>query len=126
MINVYAAELEAEIACSSIVISHKIQHTITSSTTGHIEVFILFQDGSKLSAFEFLRLIDKIVNREKYRYQYMDSRDKEIFRYDNAPHHKSIASFPHHKHVDNMVYNSKAPSLINVLKEVESKNFGLL
>lgn len=126
MINVYAAELEAEIASSPVVISHKIQLTITSSTTGHIEVFILFQDGSKLSAFEFLRLSDKTVNREKYRYQCMDSRDEEIFRYDNAPHHKSIASFPHHKHIDSMVYSSKAPSLINVLKEVENKIFGFL
>ncbi|MEW6214001.1 MAG: DUF6516 family protein [Nitrospirota bacterium] len=27
---------------------------------------------------------------DKYRYQYMDSMNKLIFRYDNAPHHKEI------------------------------------
>lgn len=126
MINVYAAELEAEIVDSPLVISHRIQLTITGPTTGYMEIFIIFQDGSKLSAFEFLRVSDKTVNREKYRYQLMDSKDKEIFRYDNAPHHKSIDSFPHHKHVDKKVYDSVSPSLLKVLKEIEIEILGVL
>jgi hypothetical protein len=41
-----------------------------------------------------------------------------IFRYDNAPHHRNIATFPHHKHVGNNVSPSREPSLSTVLEEV--------
>jgi len=27
----------------------------------------------------------------------MDKKHKMIFRYDNAPHHPGVASYPHHK-----------------------------
>ncbi|MEK6767336.1 MAG: DUF6516 family protein, partial [Planctomycetota bacterium] len=67
----------------------------------------------------------KEVSREKYRYQLMDSENKEIFRFDNASHHKSIASFPHHKHIDTSVYESPAPSLTDILREIEHRILGL-
>jgi hypothetical protein len=35
----------------------------------------------------------------KYRYQYMDEARNLLFRYDNAPHHAEIDSFPHHSWV---------------------------
>lgn len=125
MVDAYLAKLEAAITDSPIVISHRVQLTTTSPSTGYLEALLIFQDGSKLSVFEFLRYSNKTVNREKYRYQFMDSKDNEIFRYDNAPHHKSVTSFPHHKHIGEKVYDSTAPSLTELLKEVEHKILGL-
>ena len=125
MISNYAAALEITLAKSPVIISYRFQLTIISPTTGYIEAFALFEDGSKLSIFEFLRYDSQKVNREKYWYQYMDDRDREIFRYDDAPHHKSVATFPHHKHIDKLVINSIAPSMGDVLKEVEHLILGL-
>ena len=70
-------------------------------------------------------VINHQFQREKYRSQFMNSKDQEIFRYDNAPHHKSVSSFPHHKHIENKVYDSIAPSLTKVLKEAECQILGL-
>ncbi|GBD96012.1 MAG TPA: hypothetical protein ENG83_15345 [Nitrospirae bacterium] len=125
MVSRYAADIELALTKSPVVISHQFQLTLTSSTTGYIEVLVLFQNGSKLSVFEFLRYSNTAVSREKYRYQFMNSKDQEIFRYDNAPHHKSVSSFPHHKHIENKVYDSIAPSLTEVLKEAECQILGL-
>ena len=125
MISNYAAALEITLAKSPVIISYRFQLTIISPTTGYIEAFALFEDGSKFSIFEFLRYDSQRVNREKYRYQYTDNRDREIFRYDNAPHHKSIVTFPHHKHIDKLVIDSPAPAMADVLREVEHLILGL-
>lgn len=125
MINNYAAKLEVALAKSPVVINYRYQLTIISPTIGYIEAFAIFEDGSKLSIFEFLRYDSQKVNREKYRYQYMDDRDRGIFRYDDAPHHKSVATFPHHKHIDKLVIDSPAPAMVDVLREVEHQILGL-
>ncbi len=44
-----------------------------------------------------------------------------IFRYDNAPHHVEIATFPHHKHEVDDIKESLEPSLDEVLLEIAQK-----
>jgi hypothetical protein len=44
-----------------------------------------------------------------------------IFRYDNAPHHVEIVSFPHHKHEVDDIKESLEPSLYEVLLEIAQK-----
>jgi len=56
----------------------------------------------------------------KYRYHYMTSDDKPVFRYDNAPHHREVATWPEHKHVPGGVLASARPSIAAVLAEIES------
>ena len=119
LIEQYAFELEANITKTPILISHRFQVTVLSPSTGFVEAFLIFQDGSKLSIFEFLKVVNDKVIREKYRYHYMDSKNNLIFRYDNAPHHKSIDTFPDHKHVRDQVLDSTGPIVKEVLKEIE-------
>ena len=46
--------------------------------------------------------------------------EKVVFRYDMAPHHKEIKTFPHHKHMGSeKVIESFAPTLGKVLQEIE-------
>jgi hypothetical protein len=44
-----------------------------------------------------------------------------IFRYDNAPHHIEIDTFPHHKHEFDEIKESLEPSLYEVLLEIAQK-----
>ena len=54
-------------------------------------------------------------------YSYAYIRDGEnIFRYDNAPHHPQIATFPHHKHIGaSKIAPTDQPTILQVLNEVE-------
>lgn len=54
----------------------------------------------------------------KYRYQYMDAGQTTLFRYDNAPHHREIGTFPHHKHASDEVRESAEPTLRDILLEI--------
>ncbi|MFM6663415.1 MAG: DUF6516 family protein, partial [Microcystis panniformis] len=61
----------------------------------------------------------------KYRYHYMNEAQTMIFRYDNAPHHVEIATFPHHKHEVDDIKESLEPSLEQVLLEIAEKQRNL-
>jgi hypothetical protein len=85
---------------------------------GFIRGIVVFIDGSRLHFLEYIGIINNISIKLKYRYHYEDAEGNMIFRYDNAPHHRNIATFPHHKHVGNNVLPSREPSLSTVLEEV--------
>ncbi len=59
----------------------------------------------------------------KYSYHWQDAKGTLICRWDNAPHHRRIATFPHHKHVG--VKGHMEPSedilLESVLAEIERR-----
>ncbi len=77
----------------------------------------MFENDSRL---EFAEVKDVTKRgKVKYRYQYMDRQNLLIFRYDNAPHHPYISSFPHHKHIgDTEVDETHEPTLDEVLLEI--------
>jgi len=79
-----------------------------------------FQDDSSLLFFR--ELIDMRLSVEKmmYAYHYQKADGTLIFRYDNTAHHKSISTFPHHKHETDKVTGSNAPSLEQVLREIKN------
>ncbi|OPF18950.1 hypothetical protein B1L04_05880 [Microcystis aeruginosa KW] len=60
-----------------------------------------------------------------YAYQYMNTMNILIFRYDNTPHHKklNLPTYPHHKHdsSEENVILSAAPTLLEVLQEITAR-----
>lgn len=50
-----------------------------------------------------------------YRFHYMDRNRDLICRWDSAPHHKEISSFPYHLHTKKRVEESRRMRFIDVL-----------
>lgn len=54
------------------------------------------------------------------RYAYHVSKGSElIIRWDNAPHHRQIRTFPYHKHIKGAIFESKEVVVEDALKELE-------
>lgn len=88
-----------------------------SDVKAFIKGEITFSDGSIL---DFAEVKDVTLEvKPKYRYHYMDKDKNLIFRYDNAAHHKEIATFPHHKHTPKGVEESNEPTIKTIMKEIE-------
>jgi hypothetical protein len=85
---------------------------------GFIGGTVIFIDGSRLHFLEYIGVTNKIPVKLKYRYHYEDAEGDTVFRYDRAPHHRNIATFPHHEHVGDNVLPSREPSLSTVLEGV--------
>ena len=66
---------------------------------GVLRVWVVFWDHSYLDIHETVNTQLGYPVRIHYAYTFIQN-GVHIFRYDNAPHHQNILTFPHHKHVD--------------------------
>ena len=64
---------------------------------GFIKGTATFTQGIRLFLMEFVRTEPRLV-KTKYRYHCQNAKGNLLFRYDNAPHHRT-STFPYHKHV---------------------------
>ena len=55
-----------------------------------------------------------------YSFHWQDSLGKLIVRWDNSPHHHDLDTYPHHKHLENMVEASSELSLEDVLSYIKT------
>jgi hypothetical protein len=108
-----------------LVVTYDLVEVQLSVNTGYIEGSVTFTNNARLIFFEFLRQTATEVEREKYRYHFMDGRNQLAFRYDNAPHHAEIATFPHHKHLPEGLAESAAPHFADIFAEIESYVLGI-
>jgi hypothetical protein len=83
--------------------------------TGFIGGNITFKDGS---IFHFKEVL--LGKNRHYRFHYMGERNNLISRWDTAPHHKDLKTFPYHVHLPDGVKESKRVTLLNVLDKIES------
>lgn len=126
MISEYFRNLVRLFENSPLVVTHDAKLTWVSPTKAYVEGRSLFVDGSQLHFFEFLttpaapyeRESQGEVRRIKYRYHYQEKDGSMIFRYDDAPHHPDVKTFPHHKHTPMEIIGSPVPSLEAVFEEI--------
>lgn len=119
LIEEYFHDIEQAIAQSPIITDTQLVMDKRSLYIGFIEGTLTLLDGSTLHFMEFVN-VKVMVNRYKYSYHYQDTAETLIFRYDMAPHHRDVSTFPHHKHLANgQVVTAIAPSLSDVLEEIE-------
>jgi hypothetical protein len=71
------------------------------------------------SILEFMELVS--AKEAEYRFQHMSKNKDLIYRWDSAPHHKEIATFPYHLHTKKGVKESKKMNFIGVLDIVTEK-----
>lgn len=119
MLDAYFAELEEAVRDFPYTVSYSFQKKFYGASQGFVKGSVLLQDESVL---EFVEVKDADrPGKLKYRYHYRDKDYRLIFRYDNAPHHKSLVSFPHHKHQssEENVQESGEPGLFDILREIK-------
>ena len=69
---------------------------ITDPDLNYLKVRIFLSDNTMLSVFDKFYPQTGI---RKYGYDWRNTDNNLIIRWDNSPHHPHISTFPHHKHV---------------------------
>jgi hypothetical protein len=116
MIEAYFAQIEQVLQAVPNTQNLTLRKTLYNDKQGYIAGSIVFDGGDRLD-FAEVKNTDH-AGKVKYRYQYMDAGQNMVFRYDNAPHHRQVATFPHHKHDREVIRDSREPSLEDVLLEI--------
>jgi len=88
---------------------------------GLVRCRVFFWDGSYLDLYEVVSTELGYPVRVSYAYTYLRE-EQRVFRYDNAPHHPEVITYPHHKHIGpaDRLAPADQPSLSQVLAEVEN------
>jgi hypothetical protein len=117
-IEEYFQQIDATLVLFPQVVLKTMRYDQRSETKGFIRGVLLFDDGSELHVREFVD-VSAGIERFKYAYHYMRS-ERLIFRYDNAADitARDFATYPHHKHVGEVIEASLAPTLREVLEEI--------
>ncbi len=86
---------------------------------------VFFWDGSRLTIEEAISTERGYPEILRYSYTYTRT-GQHIFRYDNAPHHPGLPTFPHHKHIgpDETATPAEKPSLSQVFVEIREHLIG--
>ncbi|WP_347489345.1 DUF6516 family protein [Desulfoscipio sp. XC116] len=86
----------------------------------HGEDFYYIKVQAKL-VNETTLFIREYASEEDYNYSYHWQEDNSqlIIRWDNAPHHKQIKTFPHHKHIGEKVLPSYEIGIHEVLTYID-------
>lgn len=119
LIRDYFQKIETQISLYPSILESRLTKDSRSLHIGIIEGEILFADESVLHFIEFVN-VKKTIEVYKYSYHYQERDGGLIFRYDMAPHHREIESFPHHKHIgSDKVTKAFAPTLAKILDEID-------
>lgn len=111
MIHDYFSKIQKKLDASKwIIIEQSINFDFISEEMGIITGKLVFIDNSIL---DFMELISK--KEPEYRFQFMDKNKELIARWDSAPHHKEIATFPYHMHTKKGVKESKKVALAEII-----------
>ena len=87
-----------------------IELNLVSEEMGIIKGKIVFVNNN---ALDFRELVSE--GHTDYRFHFMDGNNRLIYRWDSAPHHKEITSFPYHLHTPEVVRECDKVSLIEVV-----------
>ena len=119
MIETYFYQIEAILNEFPTVRFYTLRKKIYNIKQGFLSGSVVFENGHIL---DFVEVRDaEILAKIKYRYQYMNERHEVIFQYGNAPHHRNLKTFPHHKHLSDVVEESEEPVLFDVLLEIAQR-----
>jgi len=116
----YLVRIEATIYSRQDITVRDLRVELVAATAAYIEDRLIFYDGSFLEIEEVLYLSDRRIEKVRYSYHYQKG-DRLIFRYDNAPHHAELPTFPHHKHIGDHVEPCQEPDLHDVLREIDAR-----
>ncbi len=131
MINKYLNDLDALVSASPEVVDVDIiRRDIRDTGLEKIALYryrIKLKDGSTVEITERLLEEGKKLDITKYRYHWQTQSGKLIKRWDNAPHHPEIDTFPNHLHIgtdDNVLRFSKISALdilISIIDTLEAQ-----
>lgn len=116
MIRDYFSEVEKKFEEIKWLIKKKnIEFSSVSEEMGIIKGKIVFVNNYSLDFRELVSL-----EHTHYRFHFMNENNKLIKRWDSAPHHKEITSFPFHLHTPEGVMECGKTNLIEVIDIIKA------
>jgi hypothetical protein len=120
MLENFLADLKATLTASHLVRDIEIDDEFITSVSGFLDCMVEMIDGSTLYVTEYFTISGENIKRDKYSY-HLQKKGEFIIRWDNAPHHRELSTFPYHTHDKDGVHESKEMTMDEILNEIFEK-----
>ncbi|MEL7663225.1 MAG: DUF6516 family protein [Methanosarcina mazei] len=114
----YYLKIESLLKECSLITHFSVDFEEITADAGSLKGNIELMNGSILHFFEFVEIHSNSPVLAKYRYQWQSPQGNPVKRWDNAPHHKELDTFPHHVHGPEEVRPSPPVDLNSILEEI--------
>ena len=98
---------------SKLVKSYEVLDFKTFENGFYIKIKAVIADNTELFIREYTDEKER-----NYSYHWQDKNQNLILRWDNAPHHNGISTFPHHKHIKGKIKDNFNIDCFSILKEI--------
>jgi len=108
---------------SSTVVELRVLHEQALGNVGYFRFRGKFVNADEFLFMERFRRTDGTIAVEKYSFHWQRADGSLVRRWDNAPHHREIATFPHHVHEgdEDHVLPHRAVDVFWVLRVIENE-----
>ena len=114
----YIAYVKSILISNPQIVSLKIVREEAQEKIGLYRYRLSLADGGLLEMFERFEVVSEEVKVTKYSFQWQDADGKLRRRWDSAPHHPEVVTYPHHVHEgsDDVVLPHDSVTATDVLK----------
>lgn len=119
LLHEHLAQVRQAVSAFSGILVEEYWEQLLTATRANLRIRLRFADHSLLEISEALAVEGGSVTWLCYRYHWQHATGHLILRYDNAPHHPEVGTFPHHKHLRETVVASQRPALPDLLTEIQ-------
>jgi hypothetical protein len=119
--HAYYHELLDDVEAEALVTSTDLTFREIDINECYVRGTLFMVGGYVLHIAEYAITEPEPPTRIKYRYQLLDASGSIVRRWDNAPHHRDLPSFPYHYHDEHGIAHSSAPTSVpDALREFQS------
>jgi hypothetical protein len=86
----------------------------------YISIAVKLIDNSDLYISEYIDEFER-----NYSYHWQDFDKTLRIRFDNAPYHRSISTYPHHKHLNNVVLENNLVTFSEIMNYIHNQIMNL-
>ena len=94
-VELYFRGIQNSLSTNPLVINYSVRRRRVGDSEGFIVIDIDLIRSYRLTIMEYFTVSANVI---RYRYHLMDNDNNPVIRWDNAPHHPDISTFPHHVH----------------------------
>jgi hypothetical protein len=122
-VRAYFDDVEGAFLLSPVVRSVQVREREERLQEGFIRLRVTLSNGDLLEAFEFVVATPDALQTRTYRIHWQPGDGQLKRRWDNAPHHKGVPTFPHHVHVGlaDHIESSAPMTILKILALVEEE-----
>lgn len=121
--NEYVQRVRAVVLQSAVVERFTVVREFVEENVAVYRYRLMITGSGLLEASERFERHDQHVNITRYSFHWQTADGKLIARWDNAPHHPQLSTFPHHIHegAEENVQSHKAVTAADVLRLIEER-----